>query len=494
VGEQNRLLEEMLARAEGSVKELGERLGELQGRQDAGSLEGAVLETVSKLGANWLGLILSAWAAALAREAGTRRPGECGEVARWGSARGKTILPLLGKVSSKRMSYHCPRCHQGEGSGDRAWGPMGTRTSLALRQLLAYLSATTVGFATVARDVGRVMHWPERWLSGKQVQRLAEPIGARRQELDAAKVARWGEARRTGVAAEGALAAPSPTKASDPPAVSPERLYVEMDGIFARLRGAGGKGSDVWREVKVGAVFWAEPGRRAAKLAALVGSVRAKLGQSVRVWVDRPGGPIRYVATLRPAERFGVRRYAEAVVRGMERAVEVVVLGDGARWIWDLAAEHFPDAIPILDFHHAQEWVGDVAHAVWGHESAAAKAWAAAQIDQHLIRGDAHGLIAAIAALPPVDPPAGDSKSLPDQAREYFRTNAERMRYPIFRARGLEIGSGISESSGRRVVGVRCKQPGMRWSEEGLSAIVDRRAHVLSHRFDAVIADLPLAA
>jgi hypothetical protein len=135
-----------------------------------------------------------------------------------------------------------------------------------------------------------------------------------------------------------------------------------------------------------------------------------------------------------------------------------------------------------------------VAHAVWGEGSVGAKEWAEAQIEQHLIQGDANGLVKAIACLPHISPPEGQSKSVPERAMEYFQNNAQRMHYPEYRARGLEIGSGIVESSGRRVVGVRCKQPGMRWCEEGLTAIVDLRAHVLSNRYDSAIAGLPMAA
>jgi hypothetical protein len=498
VGEQNRLLEEMLARAEVSVKELGEQLTELQAGQDSVGLEGVVLKAVLKLGAGWLGVILSAWAVELAQEAGTRRQCACGGVARWVSLRGKTILTLLGKVSYERVYYHCKQCKQGGGLGDRAWGLVQTRTSPAVKQLLAYLSATTVGFATVAQNVCRTMRWPKHWLSGKQVQRLAEPLGSRLDELEAAKVASWWRALTAGLSAELAIAQPeSPARAEasgEPATKLPTRLYIEMDGIFARLRGDGDKGSDCWREVKIGAVFWAERGRHASKLAELVGAVGARLGRSVRVWVDRPKGAISYVAGLWPAASFGVRLYAEAVVRGLERATEVVILGDGAPWIWKLAEEHFPGAIAILDFHHAKEWVWDVAQAVWGEGSAKAREWAEAQIEQHLIRGDASGLIQAIARLPNVSPLEGQNKSLPERAMEYFQNNADRMHYPEYRARGLEIGSGIAESSGRRVVGVRCKQPGMRWCEEGLSAIVGLRAHVLSNRYDSAIAGLPVAA
>jgi hypothetical protein len=494
VGEQKRLLEEMLARAEVSVKELGEQLTGLEARQDSVGLEGAILETVYKLGAAWLGLVLTAWAAELAKQAGTRRKCACGGVARWVNLRGKTILTLLGKVRYERVYYHCKECGHGEGLGDRAWGLIKTRTSPAVKQLLAYLSATTVGFVTVAHNVCRTLHWPEKWLSGKQVQRLAEPVGQQVHELEMAKVADWWKVVTAGLPAVLAIAQPQAKALSKPVAKLPTRLYIEMDGILARLRGDTDKQSDIWREVKVGAVFWAEKGRHASKLAELVGAVRARLGHSVQVWVDRPTGVVSYVAGLLPAASFGVRLYAEAVVRGLERAGEVVILGDGALWIWKLAEEHFPEAIQILDFHHAQEYLWNVAHAVWGEGSAKAKEWAEAQVEEHLIRGDASGLIQAIASLPHVAPPEGQDKSLPERAMEYFEHNAPRMHYPEYRARGLEIGSGIAESSGRRVVGVRCKQPGMRWCEEGLSAIVHLRAHVLSNRYDAALTYLPKTA
>jgi len=64
------------------------------------------------------------------------------------------------------------------------------------------------------------------------------------------------------------------------------------------------------------------------------------------------------------------------------------------------------------------------------------------------------------------------------------------MNYPQYRARGLEIGSGVAESSGRRVVGCRCKGPGMRWSEEGARAIVALRTQVLNGRYDSAMAEL----
>jgi hypothetical protein len=481
MAEQSKLLGEMLAHAERSIKELSEKARELESRQDLMGLEGAVLEVVLRLGAVWLGLVLSEWAENLARETGTRLPCRCGGMARWVERRAKTVLTLLGHMRYRRVYYHCVRCGQGEGMGDRPWGLHQTRTSRGVKYLLGYLSGTTVGFAAVARNVCRTLRWPSCWLSGKQVQRLAEPIGTELEAQDVARVAQWWARVTAGLADHPAEPGPLPPGG---------RLYVQMDGIFGRIRGTAGRGSDLWREVKVGAVFGAETGRHASRLAELLGQAAQTAGEVRRVWVDRPAGAIRYVAGIVPAAEFGVRLYAAAVARGLEHATEVVVLGDGAIWIWKLAAEHFPGATQILDFQHARAWIHQVAGAIWGTGSTKATTWTETQIQKHLLAGDTAGLVAAIVALPPIAPPAGEVKSVPDQAIEYFQNNAERMHYPDYRARGLEIGSGIIESSGRRLVAVRCKQPGMRWTERGLRSIITLRTHALNDSYDCALTDL----
>ena len=496
--EQSKLLEEMLVRAEVSVKELGERALELEAGQDLVGLEGTILEAVLRLGASWLGLILSAWAANLAVEVGTRRGCACGGVARWVSVRAKTVLTLLGKVTYRRVYYHCQSkgCRHGEALGDREWGLAHTRTTPGVKQLLGYVSASIVGFSAAAKLVCRTLRWPETWLSGKQVQRLAEPLGTRLGELEAARIAHWWKMATRGLSAEltGAASRADAIAGKQAQETIPERFYVQMDGTMARLRGLLGRGSDVFREVKVGAVFWAATGRRASKLVQLIAKPASGVEPAARTFVDGPKGPITYVAGLLSASDFGVQLYAEAVRRGVERAGQVVILGDGALWIWKLAEEHFPGAIQILDFWHASEWVWKVAKAVWGQGSPKTSEWAEAVIANHLILGDVVGLLGAIAALPKVAPAPNEQKSVPEHALEYFQNNAPRMHYLEYRARGLEIGSGTVESAGKRVVGQRCKAPGMRWSEEGLTAILNLRTNVLNDRYDLALANLQEAA
>ena len=489
---QRQLLDEMLARAQESVNELQPRIDELVKADNVGlvALEKAIFEAVMRLGASWLGLVLTLYAAQLAQATGTRLPCSCGGTMRWLSERTKTVLSLLGKATYKRVYYHCATCKRGEALGDRRWGLEHTRTTAGVARLVGYISAS-VSFVDTARQVCRTLHWPEKWLSGKQVQRLAKPLGQGLGQLEAETIAQWWEMVIAGRSNQAANPVPSRIVVE---ALAPiKRLYVQMDGTMARFRGVLGKGSDVWHEIKVAAVFVAEPSQRVSHLAeAFVDAAKGE-GEMLRVWVDRPQGPITYVAGRLTASVFGVRVFAEAVCRGLERAEEVVILGDGARWIWELAEEHFPGAVQILDFWHASEWVWKVAHAVWGEGSARAARWAQEQIADYLIKGDAEGLVKAIEALPPVPPPPWASRSIPEQAAEYFRNNAGRMRYPEYRAKGMEIGSGAVESAAKRVVGQRCKGPGMRWSDAGLPVVLNLRTHVLNERYDAALAALPKA-
>ena len=118
---------------------------------------------------------------------------------------------------------------------------------------------------------------------------------------------------------------------------------------------------------------------------------------------------------------------------GSRKRSLVVVVGDGAPWIWNLAAEHFAGAVQILDLYHAKEHVWDVAHAVFGRGTAAATVWATHACSL-LEQGHSEALVSAIQALPPIPPEPGQTRSCPERAIDYFTTNAQRMRYPVFRA------------------------------------------------------------
>lgn len=72
------------------------------------------------------------------------------------------------------------------------------------------------------------------------------------------------------------------------------------------------------------------------------------------------------VAAVEEAGAFAGRVRAEADRLGVTTAPNVTVLGDGAEWIWNLAADVLPQASGVLDVYHALEPFAGAAQAVWG--------------------------------------------------------------------------------------------------------------------------------
>ena len=136
-----------------------------------------------------------------------------------------------------------------------------------------------------------------------------------------------------------------------------------------------------------------------------------------------------------------------------------VILGDGAKWIWRIAAEDYPGAIQIVDLWHAREKPWEVAKALFDSgDRERAAAWAHARCDD-LEEGRLDGLLATLRAHAGACEAAG-------QCAGYIETNRSRMRYPEFRAQSPCVGSGVVESGCRTAVG-RLKQAGMHWTVAG---------------------------
>jgi hypothetical protein len=216
---------------------------------------------------------------------------------------------------------------------------------------------------------------------------------------------------------------------------------VALDGV--RLLGVDGEG----REVKVGVVVPAGGAGGGAEPA-----------------------PASYAAGLEPAAAFGRRLALEAHRRGAEGAGAIAVLGDGAAWIWTLAAEHFPTATGIVDWSHASERVGDLARALHGEGTPEAAAWADGPLGR-LAASEAAALAAEWQSLPC----RGEAAAIRDEQGTSFANQADRMRYADYRAAGWDIGSGMVEGACKHLIGAREKGPGMRWTEAGANTVAQVR-------------------
>ena len=225
------------------------------------------------------------------------------------------------------------------------------------------------------------------------------------------------------------------------------------------------------------------------------GSAKTREVKLVTVWSaegrDKENTPVRdvgsvsYSAAIESAAQkdtdkapseFAARVEREATRRGFDRAARRVVLGDGAKWIWNLATEHFPDAIQIVDRFHAKQHLSDVGKAVYGATSDLGKQWARKR-HYELDAGNIDAILRALRVHSPKD----------DEARkclEYVHCNRERMHYPEFRAAGLCTSTGVVEAGCKVAIGTRCKRAGMHWTVAGVDAIIALRCCKLSGHFE----------
>jgi hypothetical protein len=360
----------------------------------------------------------------------------------------RSIHTLFGPIPLTRNYYHRPADGRGR---------------FPLDDALGLIDGYTPG---VAAQIGRCA-------AEHPFQRAEESFRAYTGlTVDARQFPRLAE--RIGPLVEQFQRANRPSKEETPP-----RVYVATDGTGAPLRheelkgrkGRQADGTAQTHEIKVGAIFTQHP---------IVGE---------KPWRDL--GSNTYVATSQRAEPFGQMMRNEFRRRFATPPAEVVFLGDGAAWNWELQRIFFPMAIGIVDFYHAAEHVGEVVDLVQDRHTPAGRKCRRRWV-KLLLRGRFDAFLAeARAAFPPSRKEAGE------KALAYFEKNRERMRYRYFRDRGCFIGSGVVEAACKTIVAQRLKGSGMHWSEQGLSHILSIRTALLSRRYEEFwqsLQTLPAAA
>jgi hypothetical protein len=376
-------------------------------------------------------------------------PCPCGRRARYRELRSKTVLTVVGVVEVSRPWYLCPHCHQGQFPADQELDVVDTEFSPGVRRMQALVGQDTA-FGH-GRQQMKLLAGLE--VTTKSVERVAEAIGADIARCEQAEIDR-------------ALQLDLPIIVGEPVPV----FYVQMDGTgvpVVKKETAGCKGKldglpAHTREAKLGCVFtqtkWDEEG-----------------------YAVRDPGSTTYTGAIENAEQFGKRLYVEAWKRGWSRAERKVVIGDGAEWIWNLALQHFPGAIQIVDLFHARQHLWDLARLIYPYDRKRRNAWIGLHQKRWLDKGKIDKLAASLRAIQTAD--ADLAKKLRSEA-SYFASNAARMNYPKFRKQHLFVGSGVIEAGCKTVIGHRLKQSGMFWTVNGANAILALRCSHLNGRFE----------
>jgi len=400
------------------------------------ALEREIREDALKLGGKVLGWALERGIGTGYR--GTSAPCEsCRQPARFVNHRGKTIFTLLYRVEVKRAYYYCGDCGQGYFPLDGQLGIKESLVSPALAEALVRVNAE-LPFERAENVLASLsgVHYNRR-----DAREITEAFGAhleRDVQQEIQMMFKTGKRK--------------PTPVENPQ--TPERLYISPDGTTVHME-------DGWKEVKVASVF----------------TTRVPLKKGEEPQRERT----RYVGTTEDSQAFGRRLYVEALKCGLEKAQEVVVVADGGAWIWNEAETWLPkDRIEIIDFFHAKEKLWEVANAVYGEGDPKASLWAQ-RWSGVLYKRDAAAVLPALKRLRPTAQAKGEELR---KVIGYFSTHRNRMRYGYFRRHGYFIGSGVTESSCKHLVGSRLKQAGMCWNKVNVQAILQVRVALLNQRWD----------
>ena len=374
----------------------------------------------------------------------------CGARMKSRGVEAKRIRTILGEIIFRRSRFVCPVCGASRYPGDEALKVVGAGFSPGLRRLIARAGSRDT-FSEGSKDL---MEFAAAAVLAKEVERVSEQTGE--------EIAAWQERERREVLAEGGAGKPG----EEIPV-----LYASYDGTgvpmvpweVAGRKGKPADGSAKTREAKLGCVF-------------------------TQTGVDEKGGPVRDEASPAPrgvgaiegCAAFGERMHGEAVRRGLARADKVVVIGDGAKWIWELAALHFPGAVEIVDLYHARQRLHQVCGLVNprpGETGAKLEIRWRTALDEGKVEKILAEAEARLAR-------SGARWKAAKTELGYFRNNLGRMRYAEFRDQDLFVGSGVVEAGCKTVIGKRLKQSGMEWTVAGADAILALRCCYVSGRIE----------
>jgi len=286
-------------------------------------------------------------------------------------------------------------------------------------------------------------------VSAKQIQIISEEVGKEVFVKDKAE-------------AKKAFEKPEEAAPQELPKYRKEgRLYILTDGSQVNTRVEDENGS-TWKEMKLGLIFCDKD------------VIRRGDGSHTITKKE-------YVCYFGSAEEFKKFVFAAAAKAGYGKIEEIVVIGDGAQWIWKMCEELFPDAVQILDFYHMSENTHKYAKFIYPDNEVTRKIWANKVLDS-LNTGKIEEAINLVKENKVDKAPDGVVNLY-----TYITNNRGRINYKFYKDNDYYIGSGAIESANKMVIQQRMKQSGMRWSINGGQYIAALRTKYESNRWDEVV-------
>ena len=364
----------------------------------------------------------------------------CGQaLSRCSAGHARTFQTRFGDITLHRTRGYCKRCRKWRTPADTALGLDDTAGYSPGVQAMAALAASKL---PVAEASVVLEHLAGVKLPPATLDREAKRQGQRAQRL------------RTQLDQHAAT-----EQKQLELVLQPYQMIIQLDAWNIRERDAWGQSATLrrrgqeperWHWVWTGTVF--------------------RLDQRGQTAGGRPVIVQRgYVFTRQGLDALREQLHAEALRRGLGQAASVLVIGDGAVWIWRLADDRWPQAKQRLDFYHAVQHLVAVGRALWGEDKVAFKAWLKPLVRQ--LKNESavkviRQLEEALAGLP-----TGPVAEAVTKEVAYFREHQHRMDYRAARRAGEPLGSGPVEATCRQGQ-CRFKRPGQFWSPAGDEALL----------------------
>lgn len=377
----------------------------------------------------------------------------CGAPLRKAQRVERTILTQWGEVTISRVYGYCRRCQEWSSPADLRLGlEANVKTSPDMTEKMTYL-ATLLPPSAAAEVFEHITGSPA---APATIRRRAKEKGQKALEERE-------EDTRCALNTETRAEFSRQARLADEP--EDFTLVILMDGWMIRERDAWGQ-TRFLRERGESPKRWHEV--KSARLFRLDWRVET---QSERAMLLES----RHVATRLGVETLSELVYTEALRLGLLRCSEVLVISDGAVWIWNIARDRFPEARGTLDFYHASSHLWAVGNALFGEGTDEARQWVEPLLSQ-LRHGGEERVLKTLSDWSDITreiPAHSDVK----RESEYFESHRDHLDYEAKSNRGEPIGSGAMESACKQYQ-LRFKRPGQFWekeTEEGLLELVNRR-------------------
>jgi Uncharacterised protein family (UPF0236) len=383
----------------------------------------------------------------------------CGAEAEPRGQREAVVWSVFGKVKYQRRYYLCAHCHRGQSPLDERLGLRPGQSTPGLASLLGILGVET-SFEEASQLAERFLLFR---VSDHTVLKHTEGYGQAQAQLEE----EWKQAAED---VKGLKEREQTLQRQ------PGRIYASVDGAHVPLHAE-------WRELKT--LCWYEvqqihPSHPQNHHGSRVGEQSHLQAKNMKYYCD-----------IQEADQFGRLLWATGIQHQIDGYEEIIFVSDGAVWIWNLVQKYYPNAVQIVDWYHASEYLSPIAEAAFGANTPQAHEWLT-QARTELWEGRIQDVIQSCRSL------LSHAAARPfiEKAITYYDHNEKRMDYARFRQCGYLIGSGTIESACKQIAAVRLKRSGARWTLPGVIATAKARAAWLSKSWDSLkpsYAALPLA-